>query len=269
MKVLGQSRPLVGVVHLLPLPGAPAYRGSIEAIAKRALADARTYLEGGLDGILVENFGDAPFYGARIPAETIAALTAVAARLRELGSFPLGINALRSDGPAALAIATAVGAQFIRVNVLGGAMVTDQGLIQGCAARLMRLRAALRARVAVWGDLWIKHAAPLGDLDPVSAAQDLIERAAADALILTGPRTGTPVDAALLSDLRKALPRSALVIGSGVTATNLPRVWNAADAFIVGTSLKKGGRTMAAVDPRRVADLVAQRRRLVQKKNPR
>jgi membrane complex biogenesis BtpA family protein len=184
-------------------------------------------------------------------------------RLRELGSFPLGVNALRSDGRAALAVAVAIGAQFIRVNVLGGAMITDQGLIQGCAAQVLRLRQTLRARVKIWGDLLVKHARPLVPVDPLEAARDLVERAGADALVLTGPRTGTPVDRRILGQLAQTLPRAPRVVGSGTTAVNLEEVWPEADGFLVGSWLKKGSRPEGGVDPARVRELVAARQRLM------
>lgn len=260
--LLGIHKPLIGVVHLLPLPGSPGYGGSMQRVLSRAVSDARAYLESGMDALLVENFGDLPFYASAVAPETVAALTLAATRLRDMGSFPMGINVLRSDGPAAMAIAAVVGAQFVRVNVLSGAMVTDQGVIQGCAARIMRLRTSLKARVRVWGDLLVKHATPLGSGDILEAARDLTERAQADALIVTGPRTGTPVAEERLKALRRAMPRSPMVVGSGVNPENLEPLWNLADGFIVGTSLKKGARTRAVVDPALVERLIGVRGRL-------
>ncbi|MCK4305624.1 MAG: BtpA/SgcQ family protein [Candidatus Eisenbacteria sp.] len=262
MDLLGIHKPLIGVVHLLPLPGAPRYGGSMKRVIDRAMADATAYRKGGMDGLLIENYGDTPFHAGRLPPDTIAAMTAVGIGLRGLGAFPLGINALRSDGLAALAIATAIDAQFIRVNVLAGAMMTDQGLIQGCAACLMRSRATLRARVEIWGDLLVKHAVPLAPQDPIDAATDLIQRAHADALILTGHRTGAPVAVEMLTQVRGAVPRSAVVIGSGIATGNLDQTWSLADGFIVGTSLKKGSRTQSPVDPARVERLVEWRKHL-------
>ncbi len=262
MKLFGRHKPLIGVVHLGPLPGAPRYGGSLDRVVRQALADARAYLEGGLDGVLVENYGDAPFHAGSVPPATVAALTLAAARVRELGAFPLGINALRSDGPAALAIAAATGAQFIRVNVLAGVMATDQGIVQGCAERVMRDRAAWGGRIAVWADVLVKHARPLAALAPEEAAADLRERALADALIVTGGRTGAPVDPDRLAAVRRGAGRAPILAGSGVGPESLADLWSRADGFIVGTALKRGGRTSAPVDPRRVARLVDERQRL-------
>jgi len=262
VKLFGRHKPLIGVVHLAALPGAPAYGGALDRIVRRALADARAYLDGGIDGLLVENYGDAPFHAGPVPPETVAALTVAASRIRELGPFPLGINVLRSDGPAALAIAAAIGAQFIRVNVLAGVMATDQGIIEGCAARLLRDRAAWGGNVAIWADVLVKHARPLAPLEPEEAAADLVGRALADALIVTGKRTGAAVDPDRLAAVRRGAGRAAVLVGSGVDPNMLADAWSLADGFIVGTSLERGGRTGAAVDRDRVRRLVAERGRL-------
>lgn len=260
MKLLGINKPLIGVVHLLPLPGAPGYAGSLAKIEKRALADAAAYLEGGMDGILIENFGDTPFFASTVPPETIAAMSAVGRLLRDLGDFPFGVNVLRSDSVGALAVAEAVGARFIRVNVLATPMVTDQGIITGNAAELMRKRRLLNSDIDVWADLLVKHASPLAPIDPLTGAKDLVERSLARALILTGSRTGTTVDLALLENLRKPLRQTPLIIGSGVRRENLADYLALADGCLVGTALKKGGRTTNAVDPARVRQLVSARR---------
>jgi len=258
----GIAKPLVGVVHLQPLPGSPGYGKSMAKVLARALQDASAYLEEGMHALLIENFGDRPFYPGRAPAETIASMAAIAREVRRLGRFPLGVNVLRSDGRGALAVATAAEAQFVRVNVLAGAMATDQGLIQGCAAETLRLRARLGAATSIWADVLVKHAQPLVPVDPVTVALDLKERAMADALILTGPRTGLPVDPDELARLRAAVRGIPWIAGSGVRASGLKAVWRAADGFIVGSSLEKGGRAGGAVDRGRVRELTAEHRRL-------
>jgi len=256
MDLWGDSKPIIGVVHLLPLPGAPGYQGSLERITERALSDAKAYLEGGLSGVLVENFGDIPFFAGQVPPETVAAMTAIALRIRDLGDFPLGINVLRCDALAALAVGEAVGAQFIRINLLSGTMVTDQGIIEGDAANLIRKRAAIKSGLDVWADLLVKHASPLTPVDPVEVALDLVERASADSLILTGPRTGAPLDLGQLEAIRRAVPKRALIAGSGVNGENLGEIFDQIDGFLVGTALKERSRTSSAVDPQRVKKLV-------------
>ncbi|MDH3590641.1 MAG: BtpA/SgcQ family protein [Planctomycetota bacterium] len=248
---------LTGAVHLLPLPGSPRYGGDMDAIVARAVADARAYGDGGADAVIVENYGDAPFYKRDLAPVTVAAMARCAAAVRAAVSLPLGVNALRNDARAALGIAVACGAQFIRVNVHAGVVASDQGLIEGDAANTLRERARLGASVAIWADIHVKHARPLYASDLAAAARDLTGRAGADALIVSGGATGSPVAPADLEIVRRALPDRPLLAGSGVTAATAAAVLKIADGAIVGTALKHGGDVSAAVDAERVRAFVA------------
>jgi uncharacterized protein len=248
--------PLFGMVHLLPLPGSPLYGGSLDPVITAAVRDARALREGGAAGMIVENFGDKPF-AKSVGAETVAAMTRVITEVAREVPLPVGVNVLRNDGVSAMAIAAATGAALIRVNVLSGAMVTDQGIIEGDAARIMRLRRALGADdVLVLADHMVKHASPLAPVDPVQSARDLRSRGLADVLVVTGKETGLEADPASLELVRRAVPDAPLLLGSGLTAANAARFRALVDGAIVGTSIKEGGRVDAAVDSRRVAELV-------------
>jgi uncharacterized protein len=246
-------RAVFGMVHLQPLPGAPLFGGSIDAVIEAALADARALAA--CDGIAFENFGDRPFRKIATK-ETIAAMTRVIADVIREVRAPFGVNVLRNDAAGALAIAAATGAAFIRVNVHTGAMLTDQGIIEGDAAETLRMRATMAPQVMIFADHLVKHATPLGVVDEVQSARDLRERGLADAVIVSGRETGAEVDQARFERVRAATD-APLLIGSGLTAENAAR-FSDADGAIVGTSLKSGGR----VDPRRVEQLVTAFKRL-------
>ncbi|MHC4816684.1 MAG: BtpA/SgcQ family protein [Planctomycetota bacterium] len=259
--MLGKG-PVVGVVHLLPLPGSPGYGGSLRKVIDRAVRDAEAYAGGGAHALIVENHGDAPFWKDNLPAETVAALTRCAAAVRDAVALPLGINALRNDARAALGVAVAVGASFVRVNVHTGVMATDQGLIEGRAAETLRVRAALGAEdVMIIADAHVKHGRPLHAESLVDAARDLVLRGGADAVVVSGVATGAPTDLTDLSAVRKALPGAFLLAGSGVSRETVADVLTHADAVIVGTALKRGGRVSAPVDVVRVRSFVAATRK--------
>lgn len=242
-----QKRPLVGVIHLPPLPGTPLHGGAgLETIVERALQDLSALEEGGADAAIVENFGDRPF-GKLAAKTTVAQMAVIARELVRSAKIPVGVNVLRSDGVAALSIAHAAGAAFIRVNVFSGLAFTDQGIIEGCAHELLSLRRALGANVVVLADVHVKHAFHLGDLS--DAARDAA-RNGADALIVTGRATGEAPDPADVETAKKAsgLP---VLVGSGVTLENVGQ-YRIADGWIVGTWLKRGGNVADPVDPERV-----------------
>ena len=249
--------PLIGVIHLLPLPGSPGFRRGMADVLERAQSDARAYAKGGMDAIIVENYGDAPFEKEDLAPEVIAAMALCADAVRKATGLPLGINALRNDALAALGIAATCGAQFIRVNVHAGVVATDQGLIEGRAAETLRQRAALRSRVLIAADAHVKHGQTLHAPDLGQCASDLAGRAGADAVIVTGAATGQTTSLGDLRTARQALGRAkTLLAGSGVTAENVSDVLEIANGVIVGTALKKAGRTKNPVDPARVERFV-------------
>lgn len=260
-RFLGIRAPLVAAVHLDPLPGSPRFGGDMRAVIRRAAAAADLLAAEGFDALLVENFGDAPFYKDGVPPETVAALTAAAAAVRDAApGVPLGINCLRNDARAALGVAAAMGARFIRVNVHTGAAVTDQGVVEGRAAATLRARDRIAPGVAIAADVHVKHARPLAPVPLDEAVRDTVERGLADAVIVTGDRSGA---AACLDDVRIARAAAAgvpVLVGSGVTKQNVDAVLAAADGVIVGSALERGGRTGAPLDRRRVRAFVAKAR---------
>lgn len=249
---------VIGMLHLSPLPGSPGWGGDLGSVVAAALRDARALCEGGVGALMLENFHDVPFHPDTVPPVTVAAMTAVAAAVRrELPDCPLGINVLRNDAEAALAIAVATGAAFIRVNVHAGAAVTDQGVLEGRAWRTLRLRREYDAGVGILADVRVKHAAPLGGRPLADEARDLRLRGLADALVITGVATGAGADPAEIESLRRALPDCPLLVGSGVDAGSVARFLPAADGFIVGSSLKEGGDVAAPVSAARTADFMS------------
>ncbi len=247
---------ITGMIHLLPLPGAPGFAGSVDAVRERALADAAALAEAGVDALMVENYGDVPFHREARDPVTVAVMTHLVAELRREVPLPLGVQVLRNDAIAALAIAAATGAAFIRVNVLSGVMVSDQGIIEGCAAELMRLRARIAPDIAVWADVFVKHATPLGSVSLADAVRDTVERGCADAVIVSGTATGSPADPDDIRTVRSASTRP-VIIGSGVTEDSVADLLAMADAVIVGTAVKRDGITTNPVDPVRARAVVA------------
>jgi membrane complex biogenesis BtpA family protein len=258
LKVLfGTPKYVIGMVHLLPLPGSPRWDAGMREVLERAVADARALQGGGLDGLIVENFGDVPFCRGRVEAHTVSAMTLAVAAVRETVHIPVGVNVLRNDSGSALAIAVVTGASFIRVNVHVGAMVTDQGIVEGNAHHTMRYRRELRADVKVLADVMVKHAGPLGGQSIEQVARDTAYRGLADALIVTGSGTGEPTDLEDVARTREAVPDVPVLVGSGVHEGNVAELLSLADGVIVGTILKQGGITTNPVDRTRVAKLMA------------
>lgn len=247
------QRPLIGMVHLKPLPGSPRDTGvdMAETIAA-AVADARALEEGGANAIMVENFFDAPFAKAAVPAVTVAAMTRALMEIRKVTRLPLGVNVLRNDVQSALAIAHVCGAQFVRCNVYVGASVTDQGIIEGAARAAVLTRRELGADVAIWADVCVKHARQLGTEVIADAAKDAVLRGLADALIVSGAATGSTTDPEDARAVKSVLPATPVLIGSGFDVHTASSLLTYADGAIVGTSLKPNNDVAQPVRPDRV-----------------
>lgn len=248
--------PVIGVVHLPPLPGAPGHCMSLSDIEAWVLRDVDALLSGGVAGLIVENFGDAPYYPRRVPPETVSYMTILAQKIQLVSDVPLGINVLRNDGFSAFAIASAVRAQFIRVNVYTGARLTDQGIVEGEAHGLLRYRKALGGDVKIFADVAVKHSAPMGDRPLNQEVDDTIQRGKADAVIVSGPGTGKPTATEYLCEAKQAAGNTPVLVGSGTSPENVTDQARDADGFIVGTAFKENGVVTNPVSVSRVREMV-------------
>ncbi len=256
------SRALIGMVHLAALPGSPSARLSISAIADRAAAEASLLAKLGYHGLIVENMHDAPYVNTHAP-ETVAAMTAAAIAVRQAApNLILGIQVLSYGHKEALAVALASGAHFIRVENFVFAHVADEGLMPtACAGELLRYRKLIGAtHIKVFADIKKKHASHALTADvSISDAAHAAAFFGADGLIVTGSFTGQPAD---LDDVRAVKPATRLPVwvGSGVSTRNVRDTLDAADAAIVGSSIKRAGRWSNPIDPVRAKALLAARR---------
>jgi membrane complex biogenesis BtpA family protein len=256
LKIFQKTKVAIGVLHCPPLPGTPRYDGeAVETLYDRALRDAEAYVEGGIDGLIIENHGDLPFLKPhRIGPETAAAMAVITDRVGRAFDVPLGINVLANAGIPALAIAKSAGAAFIRVNQWANAYVANEGFIEGEAAEILRYRASISAKdVLIFADTHVKHGAHAIVADrSISELTRDVEFFDADAVIATGQRTGDSVDLQELEEIGRAT-RLAVLVGSGVTLSNVGAILERAAGVIIGSSLKMDGTWWSAVDRQKVA----------------
>jgi uncharacterized protein len=250
------EKTLLGMIHMPALPSAPESELTVDELVEFALSETAKLEAAGLDGAIVENAGDAPFLRGSVPPATVAAMAVVVREIKRATQMRIGVNMLRNDCPAALQVAYVAGADFIRCNVVIGAYATDQGIIEGCAAELARLRRSLGAGVLVLGDVHVKHAAPLYDVPIEDAARDLAERGGADAVIVSGARSPDPPSFERLASVKGAVDLPVL-IGSGLGLTNAKEFYERADGIILGEVDFKIGRVWGgASDAEAYADAV-------------
>lgn len=254
--IFGAPRALVGMIHLGALPGTPGSRGSVDAVAESAVEEARIYQAAGFGGVSIENMHDRPYLRRAVGPEIVAAMAAVGREVRRAVRLPLGVQVLAGANREALAVAHACGASFVRVEGFVFAHVADEGLMESDAGELLRYRRAIGAEdVRVFADVKKKHAAHAltADVDLAETAR-AAEFFLADGVVVTGASTGRPAEPSDVRAVSEAVGIATLV-GSGVAADNIAS-YAAADAFIVGSSLKQGGVWSNPLDPALAAGLV-------------
>jgi uncharacterized protein len=250
------KRALIGVVHLQALPGTPASKLEVAEIASIAVDEARLYRDAGFHGLMIENTHDRPYLKATVGPEIVAAMSVIGAEVRGAVALPLGIQVLAGANSSALAVALACDASFVRVEGFVFAHVADEGLIESSAGSLLRYRRAIgAAHIRVFADVKKKHSA-----HTITADVDIVETAKAaeffsvDGVIVSGIATGQPAEPAEVAAVARGVSVPTLV-GSGITAENIGR-FSSADAFIVGSSIKKDGLWPNPIDLERARALV-------------
>ncbi len=251
-------KPVIGMVHLWPLPGAPGYAGyGMQRILDHALRDAEALIRGGVDGLIVENMWDLPYYvGNDVKPEAMTAQAVAAAEVVKNFPVPVGINVIHNGGLVCLAIAVAARARFIRVCILTGSRLWDTGeLDHGCAADLVRKRKELCADdIHIFADVDKKHSVAFPGLS-LATHIEWCEFYGADALIVTGKMTGAAPGVEKVREA-KALATRPILVGSGSNQENIGAFLQYADGVIVGSSLKVDGVMENPVDERRVREFV-------------
>ena len=235
----------------------PGNNLTLDEIIELAQEDVNSLVFGGVDGLIIENFGDVPFTKDNVSKRTIASFTKVVENIEYDREIKVGINVLRNDGIAALSIAEATNADFVRINVLNNVMMyTDQGIIEGKAHEIAEFKNTLNKEIDIYADVFVKHAVPPEGSKIENHTEELIERAGADVVIVTGDGTGHQIDIEDLSKVRDIVPQGRLAIGSGVNEENIEDYVGLADILIVGTSFRVDHDVSKRVDQRSVEQLI-------------
>ena len=255
----GRARAIIGMVHVLALPGTPRGGEPVATIARRAVEEASALAAAGFDAILLENMHDVPYLRREVGPEIVAAMAVVASAVRKAVSCPIGIQILAGANHAALAVAHAANLDFVRCEGFVFASVADEGLLaEADAGPLLRYRKAIGAeRIALLADIKKKHSSHAITADvTIAESAAAAEFFGASAVVMTGPATGQPTALGDIDSARRGC-RLPIVVGSGATATTVGSLLAKADAVIVGSDLKRDGHWREPLDASRVKAFVA------------
>ncbi len=257
-ELFGCVKPVIGMIHLPPLPSSPRYREEgMEYVLEHALRDAEALKEGGVDGVQVENIGDKPFMKpSQITDETITIVAIIAREVRKATGLPTGVFVLANGIEESISAALASGAKWIRANMYNLAYIADEGFVESAASKAERRKTNLRTDVKIFADVLVKHGSHFLTQDlPLEYKVAQLEETGAEAIIVSGERTGaeTPVDRVKKV---KQIATKPILIGSGLTPENAGTLLAIADGAIVGTYLKKEGKLQNPIDINRVKKLM-------------
>jgi membrane complex biogenesis BtpA family protein len=257
----GEKKPVIGMVHLGALPGAPLFDADagIDGLVAGAAKDLAALQQAGFDAVMFGNENDRP-YELKVDTASTAAMACVIGRLRSEISVPFGVNVLW-DPMSTMALAAATGAAFVR-EIMTGTYASDMGLWSPDAGKAIRYRDRLGRRdLAVLYNISAEFAYSLDRRGLADRARSAVFSSIPDAILVSGAITG---EAAAISDLeavRKALPGTPVLANTGVKHETVAEVLRVADGCIVGSSLKVDGNTWNPVDPERAAEFMRLARR--------
>lgn len=254
-KDLFHKKPIIGMVHLLPLPSSPFFDGDLARIESRALDDARALIDGGADAFIIENFGDVP-YDDTISLEAYSVMLSITDKIKQFCDIPFGLNIQFNCTEHEWSMAYATKADFIRVESFVENRIGTHGISYASEPKLMRMKSLYPADSMIFSDINVKHTYPIADVKLADAAHEAVA-SGCDALIVTGKSTGVNPKLEDVIELRKSVQDMPILIGSGVNIDNVKDFLKVADGIIVGSSLKYNGDVNQGIDPLRVKEFMS------------
>jgi membrane complex biogenesis BtpA family protein len=257
MKLFGIEKPVIGMIHVEPLPGVPKYSGNVKNIIDKAVNEALLYQSCGIHSLMIENMHDVPYLNKSAGPEITALMSIVLYEIKKAADLPCGIQILAGANKAALAAAHSAGADFIRAEGFVFAHIADEGFFNSDAGELLRYRKQIGAEnILIFTDIKKKHSSHsiTGDTGIVETAK-AAEFFLSDGVIITGSATGTEPS---LEEIRLVKQNTSIPVlaGSGITSENIDIYREYCDSFIIGSYFKKEGKWFNTVDPDRVKKLM-------------
>jgi uncharacterized protein len=255
-KVFGEKKPIIAMVHLDALPGAPLFNeeAGVEAITAGARKDLLALQKAGFDAVMFGNENDRP-YEFTVDTASTATMAYVIGRLKAEMTVPFGVNILW-DPMSTMALAAATGAAFMR-EIMTGSYASDMGPWNPDAGKAVRYRNRLGRRdLALLYNVSAEFAWSLDRRSLADRARSAVFSCVPDAILVSGAITGEAASMSDLEAVKKSLPDTPVMANTGVKHETVADVLRIADGCIVGSSLKVDGHTWNAVDPDRAAEFM-------------
>jgi uncharacterized protein len=233
------SKPIIGMLHLPPLPGSYNYAGQpLDDLIGHALREAEILAASGFDGFLMQNAGDRPA-SLEVCPEKVAYMSVIGAAVRRAHpTIPLGVNVCWNVPKATIAVCHAVGGAFIRLeHVYIGMAITPHGPVYGCAYEATQFLKLLDAKhIQIFADVYEAHSVPLGRVPIEEAAHQATSLCQAHAVVITGRTFRESME--MIETIKKSAPATVVILGGGSNPASVGEALRLADAIMVGRSLK-------------------------------
>ncbi|NPV69210.1 MAG: BtpA/SgcQ family protein [Firmicutes bacterium] len=255
-KVFGTEKPIIGLVHLPPLPGAPKFEAGtrMKDLVKTAVKDAKALKEAGFDAMIFANEGDYP-YSNPVGLETVAAYARIATEVIDKVKMPYGVGCL-IDPKATFALARALDAQFVR-TYMSGVFASLFGLEVFNPGDIARYIKSIDAgSIPMFLNLTPHAGTSLDKREFLSLIDGALFMLGPEVVLMPGPRAGLPPDLALLKEAKKRYPKVKIMVSSGVTPANVKEALEYGDGILVGTNVKVDGYIFNPIDPARCEALM-------------
>lgn len=256
-QVFNVNKPVIGMCHLMALPGDPGYDSAsgVEAVIRRARGELESLQAGGVDAVMISNEFSLPYLTKTEPITAITMARIIGQLLPEI-EVPLGVNVLW-DGTASIDLAVATGASFVR-EIFTGVYASDFGLWNTNVGEVARHRRAVSGQdVKLLFNIVPESAAYLAHRDLQSLAKTTVFATLPDGLCVSGLTAGAATDTQVLSVVKGAAGDVPVLVNTGVNAGNVAEQLAVADGAVVGTFFKEGGVFANKVDRHRVAELMS------------
>jgi membrane complex biogenesis BtpA family protein len=247
------NKELIAMIALRPLPGTYDYNGeSLKEIERHAVQEAIQLNEAGIKTIMVQNVNDLPSK-REVGNEIIAYMTAISRAVKDAvgADCKIGISILKNEGAGSVAVADAIGADFVRLKVYVGAMISSEGITEGCVEEVLEMKKRIGSSVELWADIYDRSGVPLGTMTLEEACQQGISKGKLDRLIITGKSYDESIQ--WMKRVKTTLPQARVLLGGSATPDNIGEVLAVCDGVIVGSYLKKDGIMTNSLDKERLS----------------
>lgn len=259
---LNGKKLVIGLVHLLPMPGTPLYQeGNLEKMTEKAIADCKALQNAGADGGLIQSVD--VYYPATDDTDyaRVATIAMIAGRVRaEVGpDFKIGVQLMWNCITPSLAACKAAGADFTRCTALAASADSPYGRTEANPLKVAEYRNKICAgNIGMISEISGYHFKGEYSKSTIQQLAAASMRLGANAIEIMNK--DFEMNERLVRDVKEA-GNFPVILGGGTSVENCKERLRSADGALVGTAFE-GGKWGGPIIEAIVADYVKHVREL-------